>query len=272
MVTLAPGANQEGRSGGLSVDGASAAENKYYVDGVDTTNLRTGVSATPVLTDFIQEVQVKSSGYAAEFGGATGGVVSVISKSGTNIFHGEAGAYLNTNGMNGDLALNKSPAASATRNNTAQRGPRALRLVLSGANVAETVDYPQDDYTRWDPHFQIGGPIVREKLWFWAGYTSVIEDTTRTVTFNSTRQAGTFTSSESSKNAVGNVTWQVTPAMRSRWRARPSRTPRRAACRRSTGPATRSRSSRSWAWKSRTSRAPGRSTGWRTTGCSSAPS
>ncbi len=80
--------------------------------------------------------------------------------------------------------------------------------------MAETVEYPHDGYTRWDPHFQIGGPILREKLWFWAGYTSVLEDTTRTVTFNSTRQEGTFTSSESSENFVGNVTWQMTPSMR----------------------------------------------------------
>ncbi|MBP7571842.1 MAG: TonB-dependent receptor, partial [Acidobacteria bacterium] len=102
LVTLAPGANDESRSGGISVDGASAAENKYYLDGVDTTNLQTGVSATTVLPDFIQEVQVKSSGYSAEFGGATGGVISVISKSGTNMFRGDLGGYLNTDGMNGD--------------------------------------------------------------------------------------------------------------------------------------------------------------------------
>ena len=91
LVTLAAGANMESRSGGISIDGASAAENKWYLDGIDTTNLRTGVSATPFLTDFISEVQVKSSGYAAEFGGATGGVVSIISKSGSNQFRGEGG-------------------------------------------------------------------------------------------------------------------------------------------------------------------------------------
>ena len=47
LVTLAAGANMESRSGGISIDGASAAENKWYLDGIDTTNLRTGVSATP---------------------------------------------------------------------------------------------------------------------------------------------------------------------------------------------------------------------------------
>ncbi len=97
-MTLAPGANNESRSGGISVDGASAAENKFYVDGVDATNLRTGVSATTFNTDFIEEVQVKSSGHAAEFGGATGGVISVISRSGTNNFSGSVGTYFNNDG------------------------------------------------------------------------------------------------------------------------------------------------------------------------------
>ena len=110
LVTLAAGANMESRSGGISIDGASAAENKWYLDGIDTTNLRTGVSATPFLTDFISEVQVKSSGYAAEFGGATGGVVSVISKSGSNQFRGEGGFYVNNDSLNGSLALNNTRA------------------------------------------------------------------------------------------------------------------------------------------------------------------
>ena len=176
LVTLAPGANQESRSGGISVDGASAAENKFYVDGVDATNLRTGVAATTFNTDFIEEVQVKSSGHAAEFGGATGGVISVISRSGTNQFSGSVGTYFNNAGMNGNLALNNTtgtggatpgtgvalPVASGTR--------RELRLLLNGVNQAETVEYNKDDYSRWEPAFQLGGPIIKDKLWFWGGY------------------------------------------------------------------------------------------------------
>ena len=213
VVTLAPGANQESRSGGLSVDGASAAENKYYVDGVDTTNLRTGVSATPFLTDFVQEVQVKSSGYAAEFGGATGGVISVISKSGSNTLRGEAGGYFNGSSLNGRLALNKS--ALLNRDNTANV-VRQLRLLPSGVNAAETVEYAKDDYTKWDPHAQIGGPIVRDRVWFWAGYTSEIENTDRSVTFRSNSQSGTFASTETVQNYVGNLAWQVTPRIRAK--------------------------------------------------------
>ena len=224
LVTLAPGANSESRSGGLSIDGASAAENKFFLDGIDTTNLRTGISATPFLTDFIEEVQVKSSGYPAEFGGSTGGVVSVISKSGTNQFRGEAGAYFNNDSMNGDLALNNvfgtagtaaagSGLATAATGTTGTR--RALRLLLSGANAAETVEYPKDDYSRWDPHFQVGGPIVHNRLWFWGGYTPQIEDTDRTVAL-SDGVTRTFNSKERTQNMVGNVTWQMNEAVRLR--------------------------------------------------------
>jgi hypothetical protein len=213
IVALAPGANQESRSGGMSVDGASASENKFYLDGIDTTNLRTGVSATPFLTDFIQEVQVKSSGHAAEFGGATGGVISVISKSGSNTFNGEFGAYLNTSGMNGDLALNST--SLLTKANMAN-ARQALRLVLSGANLAETVLYNKDTYSRWDPHGQFGGPISKNNLWFWVGYTPQIESTKRTVTFRSGGQTGTFNSRETTSNLVGNVTWQIRPDLRAK--------------------------------------------------------
>jgi hypothetical protein len=219
LVTLAPGANSEDRSGGLSIDGASAAENKFYLDGIDTTNLRTGVSATPFLTDFIQEVQVKSSGYAAEFGGATGGVVSVISKSGTNQFRGEAGAYFNNDAMNGDLALNNTAGTGGNAGalHTGSTGTRrALRLLPTNATLAETVEYPKDDYSRWDPFFQLGGPILQDKMWFWFGYTPQIEKTERTVTFRSTQETKTYTVDETTQNLVGNVTWQMAQPTRLR--------------------------------------------------------
>ena len=90
IVTQAPGANNEQRLGGLSIDGASAGENRYIIDGVETTDLQNGTSGKQLIADFIEEVQVKSSGYTAEYGGATGGVVNVITKSGSNDFHGSA--------------------------------------------------------------------------------------------------------------------------------------------------------------------------------------
>ena len=65
--------------------------------------------------DFVQEVQVKSSGYAAEYGGSTGGVINVISRSGSNDFHGDAALYFNNDGMNGGRARDAAPACRPTR-------------------------------------------------------------------------------------------------------------------------------------------------------------
>ena len=53
VVTSAPGTNDESRSGGLQIDGSSGSENRFIVDGMDTTHLRTGVSSKTVYTDFL---------------------------------------------------------------------------------------------------------------------------------------------------------------------------------------------------------------------------
>ena len=89
LVSQAPGANQEPKLGGISIDGASAAENRFVVNGIETTNLLTGVSGHAVLPEFVDELQVKSSGYTAEYGGSTGGVINVVTKSGTNTWRGD---------------------------------------------------------------------------------------------------------------------------------------------------------------------------------------
>jgi hypothetical protein len=99
LITQAPGANFETKSGGYSLDGASAAENRFVIDGAETTDIRYGTSGKRLITDFVEEVQIKSSGYAAEYGGATGGVINAITKSGSNQFHGEIGTYYSSDAL-----------------------------------------------------------------------------------------------------------------------------------------------------------------------------
>ena len=67
-----------------------------------------------------------------------------------------------------------------------------LRLVLTGQNASEYVTLAEDDYSRWEPFVQIGGPIVRDRLWFYGGYTPQLDDTNRTVTFRSNSQTSTL--------------------------------------------------------------------------------
>ena len=60
ILRQAPGAQQEGKAGGTQIDGASGSENRFIIDGMDTTNLQNGTSGKTMLLDFVDEVQVKS--------------------------------------------------------------------------------------------------------------------------------------------------------------------------------------------------------------------
>jgi outer membrane receptor for ferrienterochelin and colicin len=133
LVTQAPGANMEVKSGnGIMIDGATAAENRYVVDGMETTDIVKGTSSKNVLVDFVDEVQVKSSGYPAEYGGSTGGVINVITKSGTNKFSGSVLTYF--------------------QGRTTAENNQSLRPRSPDSNVSECPSgYPEDDVQRFEP-------------------------------------------------------------------------------------------------------------------------
>src|SRR5690606_39586039 len=96
-----------------SVSGASGLENLYVVDGVNITNpgygalgsysIVFGSLGTGVTYDFVQEVQVKTAGYEAEYGQSTGGVVNVVTKSGTNDLRGTVFGYWRPEPLEGDF-------------------------------------------------------------------------------------------------------------------------------------------------------------------------
>ena len=191
MVTQAPGANQETKLGGISIDGASAGENRFIVDGIETTDLQTGLSGMNVIADFVEEVQVKSSGFSAEFGGALGGVISAVTKSGTNDFHGQG--LFNFQG-------------SSTEGG---RRP-TLRQNLTNSDVAEYITYPDDEETRIEPGFSVGGPIKQNRVWFYAGYLPALTTTDRTVNNN------TVTQKDTTQYIMGNISAQLANAVRGR--------------------------------------------------------
>ena len=86
LLTVAPAVRNEPLSGGFQIDGASGSENTFIIDGQEVSNFRTGTLNTNnnIPFQFVQEVQVKSSGFTAEFGGATGGVINVVTRGGGN--------------------------------------------------------------------------------------------------------------------------------------------------------------------------------------------
>lgn len=198
IVTVAPGANFETKAGGISIDGASGAENVYVVDGINTTSIRTGQSAKGLLVDFVEEVQVKSSGYNAEFGGAMGGVINVITKSGSNNFHGDFGSYYSSNDLNGKVRP-------------------TLRLNPTNTTIAEYITYPDDDLKRIEPGGTIGGPVLKNKAWFFAGYLPSLQTTKRTALFNSTGVTETKTREDNTHNFTANVNSQLSDNLRGKF-------------------------------------------------------
>ncbi|HVZ82260.1 MAG TPA: carboxypeptidase regulatory-like domain-containing protein [Terracidiphilus sp.] len=114
--STSPGNGSNGGAFGYSIGGGADSENSYLVEGQETANIIGGYSHTNVPMDFIQEVQMKTSGVEAEYGGALGGVVNVIMEKGTNHWHGSIFTSFQDGAMNGSpLAESRyDPSSSGT--------------------------------------------------------------------------------------------------------------------------------------------------------------
>ena len=167
ILKTIPGTRPESRSGGFSVDGASGGENVFVIDGQEVTNYRTGTlnDTYNLPTQLVQEIQVKSSGFEAAFGGATGGVISVVTRGGSNEFHGEFGLQFETPKFNG----NARPLLT-----------RFTRGTVSAGTFTQTAEYFNPDKAQgvnFFPTANLSGPIIKNRLWFYSSYTPQIFNT-----------------------------------------------------------------------------------------------
>ena len=174
IEALAGNVSHKGRSvRGISVDGSSGAENVFYVDGIDTTSMYNGLNNQNLRVETVQEFQLKTAGYEAEFGGAMGGVLSVQTKSGSNEFHGSLLWYGSGSPLNG--APN-----------------RRLRLdPAQDTAVAEYVYDPEDEMVTNEFGFTLGGPVWRDRAWFFGAFLPQARNRSRAVTFTS-GESGVF--------------------------------------------------------------------------------
>ncbi len=149
FVRLTPGVNTDPRNGDLSFGGLRGTNNSLLIDGSDNNNTffgqsigRTGSGRAPYQfsQSAVKEFQVNTNGFAAEFGRAGGGLINVITKSGTNEFHGDANFYYRDRGLNAADAIQKA-------NNRPKPGNHILQF---GATL--------------------GGPIKKDKLFFFFVY------------------------------------------------------------------------------------------------------
>lgn len=109
VAMLSPGVNlgderfEDAKGSSLgSFGGASQAENVYYVNGLNMTNFRNGVGGSTIPFLAYDSFQIKTGGYSAEFGRSTGGVVSSVTKSGSNEFHYGLQHTQNIDSLRGD--------------------------------------------------------------------------------------------------------------------------------------------------------------------------
>ncbi len=161
-----------------NVYGSTFGENAFYIDGIDSTDPVTATFGINLNFDTIQEINFELGGFEAEYGRATGGVVDVITKSGGNEFHGT----FDWRYRDQDFATN-----------------------------GDFFD-KNDNKTKFsEPSATLGGPIVRDKVWFFGAADLV--DSKRTPT-----EAPT-TRDFQGLNLMGKVTWQVAPqwSMVGRW-------------------------------------------------------
>src|SRR5437773_1548722 len=149
FVLLTPGVTLDVRGGDISFAGQRGTLNSLIVDGSDDNNTffgqsvgRTGSGRAPYQfsEDAVQEFQVNSSSYSAELGHAGGAVINVVTKSGSNAFHGAAFEFFRDRSLNANDPINKI--------NGRQKSPYHFNQ-FGG---------------------DLGGPIVREKLFFFFDY------------------------------------------------------------------------------------------------------
>src|SRR5215831_13054640 len=107
-VTRAPGSNE------FAANGQRARNNNFMLDGTDNNDLSVTLNNARIIPEAVAEVQIQTSAYSAEFGRSSGAQVSVITRSGTNQFHGEAWDYYRGNWMEPVSLLNKRANLNAT--------------------------------------------------------------------------------------------------------------------------------------------------------------
>ena len=180
---------------GISVDGASGAENVFYVDGVDTTSMYNGLNNQNLRVETVEEFQLKTAGYEAEFGGAMGGVLSARTRSGSNDFHGSLLWYGSGSALTG--------------------GPRErLRLdPTQSVDVSEYVFDPEDGDLTHEVGFTLGGPLWRDRAWFFGGFLSEVRNRTRSATFTS-GEAGRFQRKDRLRNIPVKIDFQPAEKVR----------------------------------------------------------
>jgi len=128
---------------GLNIGGQRGRSTLVQVDGADFTDNSINAARSTVSQEAVQEYQVSTQGYTAEFGRATGGIVNVVTKSGTNVYNGNVFGFIRDKSVQA-----RNPFAPVIDGDPDKRPP----------------------YTRVQYGATFGGPLVKERMFFFASF------------------------------------------------------------------------------------------------------
>jgi len=151
---------------GVSISGSQSPENSYLIDGLAVNDTAYGVNGSPLTIEFIDEVNVITGGYMPEYGRTMGGALSAVTKSGGNEFHGSVWGNFTPGALAGSAAASNATGSTG---------------VVSVTN---------DLYNIGDFGATLGGYILKDKLWFFAGIQPSFQRYSWTRTFNSAQVDG----------------------------------------------------------------------------------
>jgi hypothetical protein len=188
IARVAPGTQDDGV--GAAVYGSTGAENQYIIEGLNVTGIEVGNEQKTLNFDFIEEIEVKTGGLPAEYGRMTGGVINVITKSGGNTFRGSVFGFFEGGGLQSD-------------DQTANQRPTTTTNVV---NVDQKYDFG----------FDLGGYLVKDKLWFFGAYNRTDEsretEIIRLIASPGTPAPGSVVPADIKANLfAGKLTWKLGP-------------------------------------------------------------
>ena len=135
-------------AGGFALSGQRAAGTEILLDGIENVDNYDATVGQQIPIDSVQEYRIITNGFDAQYGRAGGGIVNLVTKTGTNKVHGSLYEYNRISAL-----------ASHTYNENAQNA-------FNSANGLATV--PADHFTRNQFGYSVGGPIARDKLFFFS--------------------------------------------------------------------------------------------------------
>ena len=178
-----------GDSYGTSINGTTSPENNYVIDGLSRNNAGFGVNGAGLSIEFVREVNVLTGGYLPEYGAAGGGIISATTKTGTNEFHGGAWIFASPGSLEGSRKRVNNTGSTITTQ-------RTLNLI-------------------GDIGGEVGGPIIKDKLWFYTGFQIARTSYNLERALNN-QQSGeiyetrrNFESSKEQGQVFGKLTWAV---------------------------------------------------------------